>query len=297
MLENFDYNVKRTEDCALIYVNEWVQASDIIIQKINGRYSTSCIAEALKVHEKNYKNSSIKEGSYMLITSVAADVCRYTNFEIDGEKFFNLPIMQVLGVFKDNLINFNSLEMLYDKVLIEKIDINSYAGIILPETNEMIGKVVKIGTNSFDKNFNKIPLQVKINDVVLIKDNVSTSIRLDGKDYYAIEEKAIVGIIQENAEITFINESILMKPYYFKKLLNSTILEAPDINYEDLDYSEVYNRDLFQIKYIYKSVKSLQIENIVLAKRDYTNYVYLNQEKYFLLNGKDYIEAKLELGE
>ena len=115
MLENFDYNVKKTEDCVLIYVNEWVQASDIIIQKINGKYSTSCIAEALKVHEKNYKSSPIKEGSYMLITSVAADVCRYTNFEINGEKFFNLPIMQVLGIFKNNLVSFNSLEMLFDR--------------------------------------------------------------------------------------------------------------------------------------------------------------------------------------
>ena len=293
MLENFDYNVKKTEDCVLIYVNKWVQASDIVIQKINGRYSTSCIAEALKVHEKNYKNSPIKEGSYMLITSVAADVCRYTNFEIDGEKFFNLPIMQVLGVFKDNLINLNNLEMIYDKILVEKIDTNSYAGIILPETNEMIGKVVKIGTNSFDKDFNRIPLQVKIDDVILIKDNVSTPIRLDGKDYYAIEEKSIVGIIKENAEITFINESILMQPYYFKNLLNSTILEAPDINYEDLDYSEVYNRDLFKIKYIDKSISELNEGDIVLAKRDYTDYVYLKQEKYFLLFGKNWIEAKI----
>ena len=293
MLENFDYNVKKTEDCVLIYVNKWVQASDIVIQKINGRYSTSCIVEALKVHEKNYKNSSIKEGSYLFITSVAADVCRYTNFEIDGEKFFNLPIMQVLGVFKDNLINLNNLEMIYNKILVEKIDTNSYAGIVLPETNEMIGKVVKIGTNSFDKDFNKIPLQVKIDDVVLIKDNVSTLIRLDGKDYYAIEEKSIVGIIKENAEITFINESILMQPYYFKNLLNSTILEAPDINYEDLDYSEVYNRDLFKIKYIDKSISELNEGDIVLAKRDYTDYVYLKQEKYFLLFGKNWIEAKI----
>lgn len=296
MLENFDYNVKKTEDCVLIYVNEWVQASDIVIQKINGRYAVSCIAEALKIHEKNYKNSPIKEGSCMLITSVAADVCQYTNFELEGKKFFNLPIMQVLGVFKGNLINLNNLEMIYDKVLVEKID-TKHSDIILPETNEMIGRVVKVGTNSFDKDLNRVPLQVKIGDVVLIKDNVSTPIRLDGKDYFGIEEKAIVGIIKENAEITFINESILMKPYHFKKLLNSTILEAPDINYEDLDYSEVYNRDLFKIEYIDNNVKNLQRDDIVLAKRDFTNYVYLNQEKYFLLNGKDYIEAKLEIGE
>ena len=85
-----------------------------------------------------------------------------------------------------------------------------------------------------------------------------------------------------------------MQPFYFKKLLNSTILETPDINYENLDYSEIYNRDLFQIKYIDKNVENLQKDDIILVKRDFTNYVYLNQEKYFLINGKDYVEAKLE---
>lgn len=294
MLENFDYNVKKTEDCVLIYVDNWIQASDIAIQKINGKSSISCIAEALKIHEHNYKNSSIKEGSYMLITKVAADVCRYTNFEIDGKKFFNIPIMQVLGIFEDNRITLNNLNMIYDKILVERIDTNSCDNIILPKTNEMIGRVVKIGTNKFDKNFNKIPLQVKTGDVVLVKDNVSTPIRLDGKDYFAIEESAVVGVVEKNGEITFINESILMQPFHFKKLLNSTILEAPDINYEDLDYSEVYNRDLFKIKYIDKRIKDLKENDIVLVKRDFTNYVYLNQEKYHLINGKNYIEAKLE---
>lgn len=296
MLENFDYNVKKTEDCVLIYVNEWVQASDIIIQKINGKYATSCIAEALKVHEKNYKSSPIKEGSYMFITSVAADICRYTNFEINGEKFFNLPIMQVLGVFKDNLINLDSLEMLYDKILVEKIDTSSYAGVILPETNEMIGKVIKVGTNNFDKDFNKVPLQVKIDDVILIKDNVSTPIRLDGKDYYAIEEKAIVGIFKNDfgaENIKFINESILMTSYIPKKVSSSSILINPEVNYEDLDYSNVYNRDLFQIKFLDENLNNLKKDDIILVKRDYTNYVYLNQNKYHLLNGKSWIEAKI----
>ena len=294
MLENFDYNVKKTEDCVLIYVNNWIQASDIAIQKINGKSSISCIAEALKIHEHNYKSSPIKEGSYMFITGVAADVCRYTNFEIDGKKFFNIPIMQVLGIFEDNKITFSNLNMIYDKILVEKINTDSCNNIILPETNEMVGRIVKTGTNSFDKNFNKISLQVKVGDIVLIKDNVSTPIRLDGKDYFAIEESAVVGIIEENGEITFINESILMQPFYFKKLLNSTILEAPDINYEDLDYSEVYNRDLFKIKYIDKGIKDLKEDDIIFVRRDFTNYVYLNQEKYHLINGKNYIEAKLE---
>ena len=289
MLENFDYNVKKTEDCVLININNWVQVSDIIIQKINGKYSTSCITEALKIHEKNYKNSPIKEGSYMLITSVAADVCRYTNFEINGEKFFNLPIMQVLGIFKNNLITFNNLEMVYDKILVEKIDTSSYAGIVLPETNEMIGRILKVGSSVTKLN---------INDIIFIKDNVSTPIRLDGKEYFATEERAAVGIFKKTTEtenISFINNSILMTPYIPTKISSSSTLINPEINYEDLDYSNVYNRDLFQIKFLDKDLKKIKQGDVILVKRDFTNYVYLNQEKYFLLNGNEWIEAKITL--
>lgn len=294
MLENFDYNVKKTEDCVLIYVNNWINLiHDLLIQKINGKSSVTCVAEALKVHEHNYKNSPIKEGSYIFITSVAADVSQYTNFEIEGKKFFNVPITQILGTFKDSIVSFENLEMTYDKVLIEKINLSAYNDIILPKTNEMIGKVVKVGTNSFDKNFNKIPLQIKTGDVVLIKDNVSTSIRLNSKEYFALEEKAIVGII-EKTSIKFINESILLKPYVSSNVLNSNVLITPDISYEDLDYSDIYNRDLFKIEYLDENLKNLKVGDIVLIKRDYTNYVYLNQEKYHLINGKDYIEAKIE---
>ena len=85
-----------------------------------------------------------------------------------------------------------------------------------------------------------------------------------------------------------------MKPHVNKHLLGSDILLAPDINYEDLDYSDVYNRDLFQIKFLDKSLKEFKKEDVVLVRRDFTTYVYINGEKYFLLNGKKWIEAKIE---
>ena len=85
-----------------------------------------------------------------------------------------------------------------------------------------------------------------------------------------------------------------MKSYIATKLLNSNILISPDINYEDLDYSDIYNRDLFQIKFLDKKLNNFKKEDVILVKRDFTNYVYLNEEKYHLINGKDWIEAKIE---
>ena len=85
-----------------------------------------------------------------------------------------------------------------------------------------------------------------------------------------------------------------MKSYIATKLLNSNILISPDINYEDLDYSDIYNRDLFQIKFLDKKLNNFKKEDVILVRRDFTNYVYLNEEKYHLINGKDWIEAKIE---
>ena len=286
MLENFDYKVKRTEDCVLINTNNWIQMSNFEIRKISGKSYITYIAEALDIHthSEEFTNCPIKKGSYMLLTKVASEVAGMSSFEIDGNKFFNVPIMQVLGIFKNNEISLNNLEMLYNKVLIEKIEEKTYKGLELPLSNEMIGRIIKKGNKAINTN---------INDVVIVKDNIVTPIRLNEKDYYGLEESGIVGIIKDKSNINFINESILMQPYYFKKLLNSTILETADINYEDLDYSDVYNRDLFQIKYIDSRIEGLKPNDVVLAKRDYTNYVYLNQDKYFLLNGKNWVEAKI----
>ena len=292
----FDYKVKKTEDCVLIGCEDWIQPSTLQICKISGKSNISYITKALDVHfhSKHFLDCPIKKGDTILLTKVASEIASMRSHKLeDNNNYFDVPIMQVLGIFKDNKISLNNLEMIYDKVLVEKVDTKIWKGLVLPESSQMIGIVVKTGSNSFSKDGKEIPLKVKTGDVVIIKDNVSTPINLDNKQYYALEEKAIVGIA-ENNEVNFINESILMKSYNFPNVLNSSLLIAPDINYEDLDYSDIYNRDLFQIKYLDKNLKKLNIDDIILVKRDYTNYVYFNQEKYFLINGKEYIEAKIE---
>lgn len=296
----FDYKVKKSEDCVLINCNDWIQSSAIQICKISGKSSPSCITTALDVHahSKHFLNCPISKGDIILLTKVASDVASMRSFQLeDNKNYFNLPFMQVLGIFKDKKINYDNLEMIYDKILVEKVEQENNNLLQLPKSNDMIGIVKKVGSNSFDKNFKEKPLNVSIGDYVLIKDNVSTPITLNEKTYYAVEEKAVVGIFDKSNfnvnSITFINESILMKSYHSPKVLNS-ILISPAINYEDLDYSDIYNRDLFQIKYLDKSLKKVKKEDIVLVKRDYTNYVYFNEEKYHLINGENYIEAKIE---
>ena len=83
-----------------------------------------------------------------------------------------------------------------------------------------------------------------------------------------------------------------MKPYVSKKVLNSNILETPEINYEDLDYSDMYNRDLFKVCYADEAT-GIHAGDILLLNRDYTNYVYFNNEKYFIIDSKKWISGKI----
>ena len=281
-----DYKVSKTEDCSLINVNNWIPTSDIITQSIKGRISASFITEVL---EENFKEDyGVSKGDYILITKVASEIAPMRSYDLnDGNKYFNLPISQIIGKFTDKKISLSSLELIEGKVLIERIS-NKDSYLFLPETSDMLGRVVKVNS--------KIA-SIKNESIIILKDNIVTPIRLEGKEYYAADDSNIVGVLNYGfsvEEIEFINESILLKPYQGKHVLGSKILLTPDINYEDLDYSDIYNRDLFQIKLLDKSLKKLAIGDIVLARRDFTNYVYLDNEKYFLLNGKKWIEAKIE---
>jgi co-chaperonin GroES (HSP10) len=286
-----DYKVKKTEDTVLINTGNWIDTSDIIRCTIKGTKSISYITKALEVHNhsEQYKNGSIRKKDILLLTMVVSEIAPMRSFKLeDDQNYFNCPITQVLGYFKSNKVNYDALTMIYDKLLVEKLDRNSSL-LQLPSSNEMIGRVLKVGSTVG---------RVKVGDIILIKDNVSTPITLGSKQYYGLEEKAVVGIFKDGfrvENIEFINESILMKSYVASELLNSSILIAPDINYEDLDYSDIYNRDLFQIKFLDKKLNEFKKEDIILVKRDFTNYVYLNEEKYHLINGKDWIEAKIEV--
>ena len=277
-----DYKVDRTEDCALMNVNNWISTSDIVSQNIKGKLSISCITEIL---EENFKEDyGVHKGDYVLITKVASDIAVMRSYSLtDNSKYFNLPISQIIGRFKGNNVSLTSLELLKGKVLIEKVT-NTDSYLYLPETSDMVGKVIKVNSG-IDS--------IRENGLILLKDNIITPIRLDGKEYFAADDTNVVGVISHDG-IKFINESILMVPYVSPYVLGSELLVSPTIDYENLDYSDIYNRDLFQIKFLDENLIDFKKDDIILVRRDLTTYVYIDDNKYFLLNGKKWVEAKLE---
>lgn len=275
-----DYKVTRTENCALIDTNEWISSSEITVQNVKGRKSTTLITEVL---EENFKEKSeIEKGDYILMTKVAADVALMRSYSLNNKKCFNLPVSQIIGKFNNRNINLANLKLAKGKVLIEKIEKNT-SKLWVPDTSDMLGKIVKVNS---ENNF------LLKGVIVMLKDNIATPIKLDNKEFFAADDTNIVGIVDNN-NVNYINESILMTPYIHKYVPGSDLLITPDIDFENLDYSDIYNRDLFKVEYCDENLKKIKKGDIILVRRDYTSYVYMNDEKFFLLNGMQWIEAKL----
>ena len=291
MLKNFDYEVPKSEDCILIDINNWLSPKDtlISIQKLNGRTSTTFVTEALKTNIKNSSwQNTVNEGDVILLSRVASEIAPYRSFLLENEKqYFNAPISQVMGIFENKEVSLETLKMINDKLLIKKIEDTQDSAIALMNSNVMIGEVIKVGDTQ----------KVKEGDIVLVRDNVSTEIILNNDKFHALEERMVVGIFHDSfalENMEFLNESVLMKPYTSKKLLNSNLLITPDIDLTELDYSDIYNRDLCKIYFLDKNLSKLSKGNVVLVNRDYTNYVYFNQEKYFIITGYEYIESVIK---
>lgn len=298
-----DFRVPRSEDCITIDTKKWVQNSSckLTIHRMSGRDLPTYIAKVESENsQKPYFKGIVNKGDTVLLTRVASEVSQYRTFgtDPDDKRYYNVPIMQVIGTFKNGEISYPSLTLLLDKVLFKKVNATQLGMLELPNSNTMIGEVVKTGWCRFDKDWNKHELRVNVGDKILVRDNVTTEIMLDGETYYATEEAMVVGIFKKDnlfslTDMEIISDSILLESYIPDKALNST-LETPLLNYEDEDITDIYNRDLFKIVAVDKSLTNLKKGDILLIDRSVTNYVYFYTDKFFILSGMDYISAKIE---
>lgn len=266
-----------------IDTREWLQLKDNLLEvrQISGRLTPTGITRATFVGNGI---SDIKKDDAILLSKVACDVATtpFAQYDVEGKKYFNLPEEQIIGVFQ-NEISIEALSLRNNNILFKKIDKKKDSILMIEEKDTMLGKVVKTGPQSSLNN----------GDVIAVRDNVSTHV---ADDYYIVEEKFVVGVCRndfsiENMEIK--NEYVLMKPYISRGVLNSTLLETADINYNELDYTDINNRNLFKVVYADSHLKGIKPEDIILVDRNYTNYMYYNNEKYFVINERRWISGKI----
>ncbi|HEY4538031.1 MAG TPA: co-chaperone GroES [Erysipelothrix sp.] len=94
------------------------------------------------------------------------------------------------------------LKPLYDRVLLEKVkaETTTASGIILPEATEepSLARVVAVGDGARDDKGELIPMDVKVDDLVVYKKYATTEITYKDVDYLIIDMKDILAIVKDD---------------------------------------------------------------------------------------------------
>ncbi len=96
----------------------------------------------------------------------------------------------------------NNIKPLSNHIFIEPIkeDKKTASGIVIPDTAEkerpMRGKILAVGPGKLNEKGERIPLSVKVGDVVLFKKYGPDEIEIDNKKYLVGEEEDILAIIE-----------------------------------------------------------------------------------------------------
>ncbi|MFT5489085.1 MAG: chaperonin GroES [Alphaproteobacteria bacterium] len=90
---------------------------------------------------------------------------------------------------------------LHDRVLIRRVEEEkqSAGGIIIPDTAKekpMEGEILAVGPGSLDEKGERIPLDVKVGDLVLFGKWSGTETKIDGEELVIMKESDIIGIIE-----------------------------------------------------------------------------------------------------
>ena len=95
-----------------------------------------------------------------------------------------------------------NLKPLFDNVVVKpaKAEEQTKSGIFLPDTAKekpQKGEIVAVGEGRWDdEGAKRVPLDVKVGDVVIYKEWGKTSIKVDGEEYFIMSQNDILAVVQ-----------------------------------------------------------------------------------------------------
>ncbi len=96
----------------------------------------------------------------------------------------------------------HKLRPLEDRIVVEPMSEmeTTASGIIIPDTvskgKPKKGKVVAVGEGKFDNNGKRIPMDVKVGDVVLLEDWGATEVKVEGRELYVVDAGRVLAILE-----------------------------------------------------------------------------------------------------
>ena len=92
------------------------------------------------------------------------------------------------------------MKPLYDRVLVKRVEDKEQkkGSIIIPDSAKekpMEGKVVAVGSGRVGKDGARMPMEVKVGDVVLFGKYAGQEIKIDDKEHVILKEDEVLGIL------------------------------------------------------------------------------------------------------
>lgn len=297
--KNFKYDIEgsRSENCVLTNTEQWfVNDSNMIVEfNSRGGVSNTFITEVLAENLSEEHKGEIGAGDVILITAVAVKLYGARPFSIpidlDSTKYTDIPYQHIIGKFEGK-ISFSTLHLLGDFLLLKRlknVDTREDGFCVTTEYTDSVYEVVK-KASSVDVT----------SKVVLVKDNVVTPIMLEGIQYYAVSFKDVVAGFDVNAgEYTVSTIGTVYNHYMIAEDCQtqfanegSTIYKAGYDLEEQEWLSESYNENRFRV--VLSMLDGIDANDIIYAIREAFEYCTFGGTKYFVMDNKRFILAKLK---
>lgn len=298
--EYFDYKVRgaRSNNCILIDAHNWLVNTSNNVVGINSRggIANNFITEVLDTNIENEKYvDTVEAGDYVMLTSVASRLYTSHTFSIpidrDTVQYTDIPISHVVGKFTNHEISLPTFKLLGNYVMLEvleDVDTADNGFVRTTSPTKTICKVYAVGPMVED---------LKENDYVLIRDNISTNTMLNGRAFSIVSEDMVIGIFKDtdfhkplNENLTLRHNNILMEEYQPDKALgcNHVVLPQYDAS-EDEGLSAIYSEETY--KAILSNVDDIKENDLVYMDRAATSYITCLGIRYYVTSGSDFIKA------
>ena len=91
-----------------------------------------------------------------------------------------------------------SIKPLEDRIVIRQVEAEqtTASGLVIPEEKPQEGEVIAVGPGRVDDNGNRIPVDVKVGDVVIYSRYGGTEVKYEGQEYQILTSRDVLAIVE-----------------------------------------------------------------------------------------------------